>query len=70
MSAKTGHNLKEFFRELAFVIGGDKKSKEEVTSKPQGNSSSNNNQPIKATAGTVNLNNAVRTSNEKDKKKC
>lgn len=27
VSAKTGHNIKEFFRELAFVIAGGKKSK-------------------------------------------
>ena len=69
VSAKTGHNIKEFFRELAFVIAGGKKSKEEA-SKPQANSS-NTNQPIKAaTTGTVNLNNAARSSNEKEKKKC
>lgn len=27
VSAKTGHNIKEFFRELAFVIAGGKKTK-------------------------------------------
>ena len=68
VSAKTGHNIKEFFRELAFVIAGGKKNREEVTSKPQTNSSSNNNQPAKAVTGTVSLNNA--RSSEKEKKKC
>jgi GTPase SAR1 family protein len=28
LSAKTGHNIKEFFRELAAVIGGGKKGKD------------------------------------------
>jgi GTPase SAR1 family protein len=68
VSAKTGHNIKEFFRELAFVIAGGKKSKEE-TSKPQPASSSNT-QPVKAASGTVNLNNAARIGSEKEKKKC
>jgi len=27
VSAKSGHNIKEFFRELAFVIAGGKKTK-------------------------------------------
>jgi Ras-related protein Rab-6A len=69
VSAKTGHNIKEFFRELAFVIAGGKKSREEVTPKPQPSSSNNNNnQPAKAVTGTVSLNNA--RSSEKEKKKC
>ena len=29
VSAKTGHNIKEFFKELACVIAGGKKAKEE-----------------------------------------
>jgi hypothetical protein len=41
VSAKTGHNIKEFFRELAAVIaGGGKKAKEEAakpTVKPVSN---------------------------------
>ena len=28
VSAKTGHNVKEFFRELAFVIAGESKAKD------------------------------------------
>jgi hypothetical protein len=35
VSAKTGHNIKEFFRELAGVIAGGKKSKEDASSHKQ-----------------------------------
>ena len=31
VSAKTGHNIKEFFRELSYVVAGGKKTKEETT---------------------------------------
>jgi GTPase SAR1 family protein len=72
VSAKTGHNIKEFFRELAFVIAGGKKVKEEPVAKQQpANNNTATNQPIKSTTGTVNLNSAARGSSEdRKKKKC
>ena len=63
VSAKTGHNIKEFFRELSYVVAGGKKTKEEPTPKQ---AASNNNPPFtqnnKAASGTVNLNNAGKNS--------
>lgn len=65
VSAKTGHNIKEFFRELAFVIAGGKKSKEEATVKPQPQqATSKTNEPPKVSSGTVSLGNAGKASGE------
>jgi GTPase SAR1 family protein len=46
VSAKTGSNIKEFFKELACVIAGGKKSKEEQSSTKQ--SANPAPQPIKS----------------------
>ena len=67
VSAKTGHNIKEFFRELAFVIAGGKKSKEEVTPKPQPQQATHKTDPqaaSKASSGTVSLGSAGKASTE------
>lgn len=73
VSAKTGHNIKEFFRELSYVVAGGKKTKEEPAPKQQ--AASNNNPPSsqgnKAATGTVSLTNAGKNSSEERKsKKC
>lgn len=72
VSAKTGHNIKEFFRELSYVVAGGKKAKEEPTPKQQ---ASNNNPPANQAhnkgTGTVSLSNAGKNSSEERKnKKC
>lgn len=73
VSAKTGHNIKEFFRELSYVVAGGKKTKEEPAAKQQ---ASNNNPPANqsnkpVTGGTVSLNNAGKNGSEERKsKKC
>lgn len=73
VSAKTGHNIKEFFRELSFVIAGGKKTKEEPTQKQATSNNaatSQSNKPVTG-AGTINLNNAGKNSGEERKnKKC
>jgi hypothetical protein len=61
VSAKTGHNIKEFFREMSFVIAGGKKVKEEFVQKQQPTNPANN-QPIKSSAGTVSLNAAGKSN--------
>ena len=46
VSAKTGHNVKEFFKDLAFMTAGGKKGKEEQVHKPGGAEALNNNQSV------------------------
>lgn len=73
VSAKTGHNIKEFFRELSFVIAGGKKTKEEPTQKQPASNSAQASQSNKAptNSGTINLNNAGKNNSEERKnKKC
>lgn len=72
VSAKTGHNIKEFFRELSYVVAGGKKTKEEPAPKQQAsNNNQTANQPNKATSGTVSLSNAGKnTGEERKNKKC
>ena len=72
VSAKTGQNIKEFFRELSFVVAGGKKAKEEPTPKqPAANSNPTANQSNKPVTGTVSLNNAGKSNSEERKnKKC
>jgi GTPase SAR1 family protein len=71
VSAKTGHNVKEFFRELAYVVAGGRKGKEEPTPKqPAGNNTAPLGQAGKA-GGTVELSKAGKGGGEERKgKKC
>jgi GTPase SAR1 family protein len=72
VSAKTGQNIKEFFRELAFVIaGGGKKNKEETPApKPSGNNNPVTNQPARpANNNTMKLSSEDQKTDKK-KKKC
>jgi len=57
VSAKTGQNIKEFFRELAFVIaGGGKKAKEDVSqSKITANSNPITSQSAKPVSNAMKL---------------
>jgi GTPase SAR1 family protein len=71
VSAKTGHNIKEFFRELSYVVAGGKKSKEEPTPKQPTSSNPPSGQANKPASGTVDLNKAGKNSSEERKsKKC
>lgn len=54
VSAKTGHNIKEFFRELAFTIAGGKKLKEDP-SKAQAQTTTTQPPKPAATTGNVTL---------------
>ena len=67
VSAKTGTNIKEFFKEMACVIAGGKKSKDEpvISKKPSVEQS----KPAASAAGTVSLS-ANQTKEERKKKKC
>ena len=61
VSAKTGHNIKEFFKELACVIAGGKKTKEEPAPKPvnsNGKTNENRPPPSVAAGNNVSLSNA------------
>ncbi len=67
VSAKSGHNIKEFFKELAIVIAGGRKAKEEpaVTTKaPQQNSN-----PVRSQENNVDLSKAAKSSEKARKKK-
>jgi Ras-related protein Rab-6A len=69
VSAKSGHNIKEFFRELSSVIAGGKKAKEESASKQT--SSNPVEQPVKSSTGTMSLSRAENVEGEgRKKKKC
>lgn len=54
VSAKTGHNIKEFFKEMACVIAGGKKSKEESTPSKAAPAQKTETKPA-ASSGTVPL---------------
>jgi hypothetical protein len=72
VSAKTGQNIKEFFRELAFVIaGGGKKNKEEAPApKPNSNSNPVTNQPARPANGNTMKLSSEDQKTDKKKKKC
>lgn len=46
VSAKTGHNVKEFFKDLAFMTAGGKKGKDEPPTKQGGTDAPQNNQSV------------------------
>lgn len=48
VSAKTGNNIKEFFKELAVIIAGGKKSKDETSTKNSTIANQAPPQPIKS----------------------
>jgi GTPase SAR1 family protein len=67
VSAKTGHNIKEFFRELAAVIAGGGKKPKEETVKPAGNPVRNE---AAVVSGGMKLSTEGQKESEKKKKKC
>ena len=74
VSAKTGHNVKEFFRELAFVIAGEGKAKEKETGtgmRPTDKQSTAGQGPTTGAqqGGNINLNAQQHREANKDKKK-
>lgn len=68
MSAKTGHNIKEFFRELAFTIAGGKKLKEDPT-KSQAQTTATQAPKPAATTGNVTLTGSQGKTATEDRKK-
>ena len=72
VSAKTGSNIKEFFKELACVIAGGKKSKDEPATNNGKTASGNvgNQARPPAATGTVSLPGAATGKEERKKKKC
>ena len=68
VSAKSGQNIKEFFKELAIVIAGGRKGKEEPTpasNKPQ----TSNGNAARQQDNTVDLNKAAKSGGKERKKK-
>jgi len=72
VSAKTGNNIKEFFKELACIIAGGKKSKEEVSSKQSTTTIQAPAQPIKSQnqSEKVDLSKAGEQKEKRKSKKC
>jgi GTPase SAR1 family protein len=70
VSAKTGSNVKEFFKDLAFMTGGGKKSREEPTPKQKSNSNPAAPANVIPVAGNFNLNSSDQRDPEKKKKGC
>ena len=70
VSAKTGNNIKEFFKEMACVIAGGKKSKDEpATSKSSAQPAQPKAAPAQATTGNVSLSaNQTKEGGRKNKK--
>ena len=50
VSAKTGDNVKEFFKDLAYMTAGGKKGKEETPQSKPGPSENKNNQSVQLNA--------------------
>lgn len=73
VSAKTGHNIKQFFKQLACVIAGGKKTKQEPvapTSKPANPAVSNQARAAVNASGNVSLPGALQGKQQRKKKKC
>ena len=69
VSAKTGANVKEFFKDLAFMAAGGKKSKDETTT-TKSQSTAAPVQPAPAQDNKVNLKKSTHEEKKKDKKGC
>lgn len=70
VSAKTGANVKEFFKDLAFMAAGGKKAKDETaTSKSQSTTVTAPAPPVQAD-NKVNLKKSTHEEKKKDKKGC
>ena len=69
VSAKTGTNIKEFFKQMAGVIAGTKKSKDEPTAKTK---TTNDAQPARpaAPANNISLEGSKKAKQDRPKKKC
>ena len=70
VSAKTGSNIKEFFKEMACVIAGGKKSKDETTTTKTANQAAQPKPAAAPATGNVSLGAASSGKEERKKKKC
>ena len=55
VSAKTGNNIKEFFKEMACVIAGTKKTKEESAPKPKNGNDAQPARPVQNNNNNISL---------------
>ena len=70
VSAKTGSNIKEFFKEMACVIAGTKKSKEEPTPKPKNGNDAQPARPVQSNNNNISLEASKVKKDERKNKKC
>ena len=69
VSAKSGQNIKEFFKELAIVIAGGRKSKEETPTTTTNNKPQVSANPPKPQENNVDLSKAAKAGGKDRKKK-